>query len=327
MKEQLISVVVSIYNMEKVLSDTLFCITNQTYRNLEIILVDDGSTDASGRICDVFAETDSRCRVIHKANGGQSSAKNAGLDVATGEFLFFPDADDLFDLDIIMILYNAICQDVSYEISIAGMRRIEDRKIDLTQSAEDIDVVPLSKDDLVSGLFDRHDNRYVFGWNKLYKRELLGGVHFNDYPRHQDFDFNFRVFIQTQKAVFVDAPLYYWVQWEGSKTHQSNTWDLYYDCRTALLYDNWVNLPHDARKYGHLLLDALYRAMVLWEEWSRKSGNFQEAKDKCEEYRRKTVWNYAFSGRISLVVKTLCLTMLAFPNFAHLIMKVTKNAR
>lgn len=327
MKEELISVIVSVFNMEKVLSETLLCVVNQTYRNLEIILVDDGSTDSSGKICEEFAERDSRCRVIHKTNGGQSSAKNAGLDVATGAFIFFPDADDLFNLDMIRILYNAICEDSSYDIAIAGMQRIEDRRIDLTPSDEEINKIPLSRDGLVSGLFRRFDNRYVYGWNKLYKQELLTGIRFGNYPRHQDFDFNFRVFLHTQKAVFVDTPLYYWVRWEGSKTHQSNTWDLYYDCRTALLYDNWINLPLDAQRYGHYLLDALYRTMVLWEEWSRKSGNFQVAKEKCGKYRKNTVWKYVFSRQIGFGVKAVCLTMLAFPGLAHFVMKVTKNAR
>ena len=82
---RLISVIVAIFNVEHVLERTLSCISNQTYRNLEIILVDDGSTDSSGLICDAFAEKDPRCKVIHKQNGGQGSAKNAGQAVANGK--------------------------------------------------------------------------------------------------------------------------------------------------------------------------------------------------------------------------------------------------
>ncbi len=326
-REGLISVVVSVYNMEKFLAQTLFCIANQTYRNLEIILVDDGSTDASGWICDAFAETDSRCKVIHKQNGGQSSAKNVGQDASTGAYLFFPDADDIFNLDMIRILYEAICQDTSYDLAISGMKKTDNRGQDVTPPVENFSMLSLSRDELVRGLFSRPDSRYVYGWNKLYKRTLIQNFRHHDYPRHQDFDFNFKVFLHTRKAIFVDAPLYYWVQWEGSKTHQPKTRDLYYDCRTALLHDNWKHLPQDTQQYEHFLLKALYRDMVLWNEWSRKSGLFIDARDKCKGYTKDTVRKYLFCKHIGIWEKTICLTMLSFPSIAHFIMKVTKNAR
>ena len=116
---ELVSVIVPVYNAESVLPKTLSCIADQTYRNLEIILVDDGSTDSSGAICDRFAETDGRCKVIHKANGGQGSAKNAGLTIASGEFLFFPDSDDIFSRDMVRILYEAVSKDPEYDLAIS----------------------------------------------------------------------------------------------------------------------------------------------------------------------------------------------------------------
>lgn len=328
--DDLVSVIVPVYNAEQVLGRALDCIANQTYRNLEIILVDDGSTDSSGKICDSFAEKDPRCLVIHKANGGQGSAKNAGQIIASGIFLFFPDCDDTFSLDMIRILHEAIVKETSYDLAISRFKVTQNWDTDinpLIDSEEKLKTEEFSRDDLINGLFGKSDDRFVYGWNKLYRKELLDNLWCNDYPRHQDFDFNFRVFLRTKKAVFVDNDLYHWVQWSGSKTHQPDTWDIYYHCRTEILYDNWKQLSPENGKYAPLLLDALYRALVFWEEWSRKSGNFSEVKALCEGYRKKTVKAYIKTEGINPFKKAACLTLLSFPEFSHFVMKITHNAR
>lgn len=106
----LISVIIPIYNVEKYLHKCVDSVLAQTYKNLEIILVDDGSTDASGQICDEYAAKDSRIKVIHKPNGGVSSARNAGLKVASGEYIGFVDGDDYIELSMYQILLDSILQ-------------------------------------------------------------------------------------------------------------------------------------------------------------------------------------------------------------------------
>ena len=104
----LISIIVPIYNIAEYASECIQSLINQTYKNIEIILVDDGSTDHSPVICDEFAEQDERIKVIHKRNGGLSDARNAGLDVATGEYIGFVDGDDWVDEDMYETLYHLI---------------------------------------------------------------------------------------------------------------------------------------------------------------------------------------------------------------------------
>lgn len=104
----LVSIIVPVYNAEKYLSQCIESIINQTYKNLEIILVDDGSKDSSGQICDIYSQKDSRIRVVHKENGGVSVARNTGLDIANGEFIAFVDADDYLLESMIEKLYFAI---------------------------------------------------------------------------------------------------------------------------------------------------------------------------------------------------------------------------
>lgn len=97
----LVSVIVPVYKVEKYLHRCIDSIINQTYKNLEIILVDDGSPDNCGKICDEYAEKDNRIKVIHKSNGGLSSARNAGLDVANGDYVYFVDSDDYIDTKLV----------------------------------------------------------------------------------------------------------------------------------------------------------------------------------------------------------------------------------
>lgn len=105
-----ISIIVPVYNVEKYLDNGIGHIVNQTYKNLEIILVDDGSTDRSGEICDSYAVKDERIRVIHKKNGGSSSARNAGLEAASGDYIGFLDADDYADETMYEVLYNTLSE-------------------------------------------------------------------------------------------------------------------------------------------------------------------------------------------------------------------------
>lgn len=121
-----VSVIVTVYNLEKHLPRMLQCIKDQTYSNIEIILVDDGSTDSSGRLCDEFARNDSHCLVIHKENGGQSSARNAGQEVAGGDYLIFPDGDDVMHPDTVKTLVDAISGDPANEIAICGLSVVDD---------------------------------------------------------------------------------------------------------------------------------------------------------------------------------------------------------
>ena len=114
--EKKISVIVPVYKVEEYLCRCVDSIINQTYKNLEIILVDDGSPDSCGRICDEYAEKDSRIKVIHKENGGLSSARNAGLDIATGDYIGFVDSDDFIDAEMYSMLYEMI-KNADVEIS------------------------------------------------------------------------------------------------------------------------------------------------------------------------------------------------------------------
>ena len=108
MNNSLITIIIPVYNIEKYLRKCIESVIEQTYKNIEIILVDDGSMDNSGEICDQYKEKDSRILVIHKRNGGLSDARNSAIDIAKGKYLFFLDGDDYIEKDSIEYLYNII---------------------------------------------------------------------------------------------------------------------------------------------------------------------------------------------------------------------------
>ena len=179
-----ISVIVPIYNVEKYLDKCVDSIVNQTYRNLEIILVDDGALDGSPKICDDWAKKDSRIKVIHKKNGGLSSARNAGIDAAQGNYLSFIDSDDWIDEDFIEVLYNAIIKDKS-DLAICGFKKIEEDTCKVIYNEPSCD-----KDQYVENgldlLFKQKNVSYVIACNKLYKKEIFADLRYMPGKIHDD---------------------------------------------------------------------------------------------------------------------------------------------
>lgn len=170
----LISIIVPVYNVKDYLEKCLQSICVQTYKNLEIILIDDGSSDGSGELCDLFAQRDGRIKVIHQTNAGQSAARNRGLAVAQGEFLGFVDSDDWIEPDMYEFLYHLLKENGA-DISICSHYRDKGKKSVAKYSSGEQFV--FTRDEGIRALVvDRRIRNYV--WDKLYKRRLFSGITF-----------------------------------------------------------------------------------------------------------------------------------------------------
>ena len=210
---ELISVIVPIYKVEPYLDRCVQSIVEQTYQNLEIILVDDGSPDNCPAMCDAWAAKDSRIKVIHKENGGLSDARNAGMDVAIGEYIAFVDSDDWVSADYINAMYRAI-QNTGAEIAACdvvvayGHERQDspdpDRPLRICSAEEAIG-------DILTGTGFR-----AVAWNKLYKSSLLIQERYPVGKYHEDEFFTYRILGKAEKLVYVDWGLYYYFQRPGS---------------------------------------------------------------------------------------------------------------
>ncbi|HEP1806196.1 TPA: glycosyltransferase [Streptococcus suis] len=215
-KEELVSVIVPVYNVEKYLSQCLDSIIHQTYKNLEIILVNDGSTDGSGKICDDYAAKDGRIKVIHQENGGLSDARNKGLDLMTGQFVTFVDSDDYLENNCIHTLYTYACT-CKTDISIGKFIEFEENT---SQFLFHNHLNNGNKIEFLTGdqCLERHHKYFlsifVTAWAKLYRTSLfndsnpckkirypLGVLHEDQYTTH-------KLFLKSNKIVFVNDYLY-----------------------------------------------------------------------------------------------------------------------
>ena len=208
----MISVIVPVYNIEKYLKRCIDSIIVQTYKNLEIILVDDGSTDESGVICDKYKDLDNRIKVIHKKNEGAAIARNIGIECAEGEYVAFVDSDDYIHPKMFELLHTTLVRNKA-DISVCD---ISDVPFDLEseQGVEEEHIITGKK-----SYFNEiaHQNLlYIVIWNKLYKKELFKNIKFPEGRKYEDLWFSAIFFSNVKRAVFINNKLYYYYQRENS---------------------------------------------------------------------------------------------------------------
>ena len=212
--KELISVIVPVYNVRSYLEKCFESIAGQNYRNLEIILVDDGSTDGSGDLCEELAGRDSRVRVIHKKNGGLGSARNAGIDAARGEILSFVDSDDWIEPGMYDTLTEIMHRE-NAQIIACGIKKVsetgevsyyqdnlEERRVYTREEA----LIELPKNERLSNSM----------CNKLFRRETIQGLHINEQIFYEDNPFTPQCFARAEKIAYTAEPFYCYFERTGS---------------------------------------------------------------------------------------------------------------
>ena len=205
----MISVIVPVYNVERYIRQCVESILEQTYADLEIILVDDGSTDGSGSICDEYKLKDNRVVVIHKCNGGLSEARNAGLDIARGEYIGFVDSDDYIEPDMYEVLYKN-CERYAADLAAARFVKFNTQGEVRKNFTENIEV--FSREEMLR-LFIVGDRRYEITmsvWDRLYKRELISDLRFPVGKCYEDIVFSTKVIEKSKINVYIDRALYHY---------------------------------------------------------------------------------------------------------------------
>lgn len=214
---ELISVIVPVYKVEAYLDKCISSILRQTYTNLEIILVDDGSPDRSGEICDAWAAKDDRIKVIHQANAGGGAARNAALDVARGDLIAFVDSDDYLAANMFEYLNRHMVSGVDLVecgfVSVSGDEApfVPEAKTVQTYTAEAA---------MKEHIQDRYFRQLI--WNKLYRRQILDGVRFPEEKGIDDEFFTYQAIGNARKLVRTDAVLYAYRQQSSSVMHTLN---------------------------------------------------------------------------------------------------------
>lgn len=211
-----ISIIVPVYNVEKYLKKCIDSILTQTFEDFELILVDDGSPDNSGAICDQYAKKDTRVRVIHKENGGLSSARNAGIEVAQGKYLGFVDSDDYIAKDMYELLYNNIIKEDA-DMSICGIYHVYEGK-EPKQNSEKYMI--LNRDEAMVLIF--HGNQISdHAVNKLYKKSIFSELRYPNGKYHEDSFTIVGILDQCEKVVVDTKQKYYYYHRDDSITSQT----------------------------------------------------------------------------------------------------------
>ena len=213
----LISVIVPVYGTEKYLSKCVESIISQICSNIEIILVDDGSIDSCPQMCDDFALKDNRIIVIHKGNGGLSNARNAGVEVASGEFVGFVDSDDWIHPQMYEILYNAINSE-NADLAVCDYEHVDERGFTLNLKRNTVDNGVLSRNEGLHMLISRKRTLFTPAWNKLYRKRLFNEIAFPSGKIYEDVFIVHRIFNESKKIVTLSSRLYYHRHRYGSIT-------------------------------------------------------------------------------------------------------------
>ncbi len=304
----LISVIVPVYKTEPYLAKCLDSIVNQTYANLEIILIDDGSPDRCGNICDQYAARDTRIKVIHQQNEGLSAARNAGLKTSSGQYIGFVDSDDWIDADMFETLYGGILQ---YEAQIATCGYFYTERHKETEIKEQVSAVYNRDDALHLLLMDQTVTNHV--WNKLFKKELFEGVLFPYGRTFEDIATTYKLFEKASKIAVLNSGKYHQIQRDDSISCSRNIHKEVDICLST--YERCVDLIGRYPEERELLLAGFYLAFAnLGYAAARQRKDYfityknrlQAISDFAAKNRRE-LWKCRLVGRACKLSYTLFL--------------------
>lgn len=237
-----ISVIIPIYNVERFLRQSVDSVLNQTYKNLEIILVDDGTKDSSDKICDEYSKIDNRIKVIHKENGGLSTARNAGLDIATGKYVMFLDADDFFEPNSCEVLYNEI-EKRQADFVVGNYIHVTHDGIKWENPLFD----PNLYDNFKLSITDYQKSFFVMNsvvWNKIFRRDFIEKHNLRFIPKAlaEDAIFSTYCYVHTDNSYFINDIVYNYRQNEENVSISTNCTRNYFERLNEsykLIYQNF----------------------------------------------------------------------------------------
>ncbi|WP_051192307.1 glycosyltransferase family 2 protein [Butyrivibrio sp. VCB2001] len=269
----LISVIVPVYNVEKYLVECIESILAQTYSSFELLLVDDGSKDKSGEICDEYKDKDGRIRVFHKENGGLSSARNKGIDEAKGDLFCFIDSDDTISIDYLMKLYTAITENQA-DMAICDIDAPKLSKVDLVYQGND----SMTSDEAKIWLYDNRMREYVLmvvAWNKLYKKALFDDVRYPVGRIHEDEFVIGPILRKCSKISFVKEKLYNYRDNDSGITSETKRLETRHLDGVDALDERIAQAVEDGdSSFAHITLkNALYKCARFYGDASRTGVN------------------------------------------------------
>lgn len=276
--EPLISVIVPAYNAEAFLDQCLESIVAQSYRHLEILVVDDGSTDGTGALCDRWAERDSRIRIIHQPNGGHSAARNAALDAMTGELVAMVDSDDVLHPEFASLLLQAMRQSGA-DIAVGDYIPFYDNAPAFPEAAETGPIRNFNQQEAILAMLYQQGLTHS-PWGRLFKASLFNGIRFPQGIIYEDLAIIYPLLCRCKLVTSIGITLY------GYRQHESNSMRVFSQRRTAVLdvcEQLEQQMKNEAPQYlkaaQSRLLSAYFNILLLSKQ--DKTGDYRQLQDRC----------------------------------------------
>ena len=306
-EETKISIVIPVYNAEQYVERCLKSVCGQTYTNIEVVVVDDGSTDKSGDLCDQIAKRDPRVRVYHTKNGGPSAARNTALNHISGEYLTFVDADDYISEQFLEIMYQA-CVEEQAEISICEYIRVTTDHYEFQTDKKKNTCI--SGREAVKLQFTACAEKMIVSWGKLYKREFWENLSYPEGRVNEDISTSYQVQYAAQRVAMVDQVLYAYVQSEHSIMREEfsiKRLDVLYAYKER--YDYFIT--RDSRLADMSLRSYYNRLVRAYCLVKRKLPELQETRKKLDtEIRNYFTQTYQIRGYEDMSQKKMILVKM-----------------
>ncbi|WP_100012064.1 glycosyltransferase family 2 protein [Lentibacillus sediminis] len=273
-----ISIVVPVFNVEPYLKKCIDSILNQTFKDFEVILVNDGSTDNSGQICNEYLDMDARIKVIHNKNGGLSSARNAGLSVSKGEYVGFVDSDDYISENMYEILYHHVIEAAS-DIVVCDLLPVEEGEShDANQVDPECTVCHYTNTQALHKLYDAKST-FVYAVNKLYRRSIFNDVAYDKGRLYEDEFIIHQLLYKSEKVTYIQATLYFYVQRAGSIVNSSfsvKKFDRVYALKQREVFFRNKNLPELHQKALKHYMEVFFWYYYLARQDLKEAGQERE---------------------------------------------------
>ena len=275
MPQTLISVIVPVYNAGDYLKPLVDSVLGQTYTNLELLLIDDGSTDGSADVCDAYASKDPRVRALHKSNSGQSEARNLGIEKAEGDLIAFADHDDILHPRMYEILSQAM-NETGASVSACGFANIPtDQVNDIVFGDTFAQNQLVSSEEIIHRFFT--PAWHIPVWNKLYRRELIGDIRFHSARLGEDNYFSYRIVKKSGATAFCETPMYF------QRMHEQNFeftgirhMAELVQAKESILHDIQVSYPGEYRNAQRYFLHECVRIINLYTDTDDPSYALQK---------------------------------------------------
>ena len=329
----LVSVIIPVYNAGTYLRRSLDSVAGQSFGDFEVILVDDGSSDESGKTCDEYSLRDSRFKVIHKERGGASSARNAGLELACGQWIFFMDSDDLLHPQAIELVLRGASSGLEFVVADFhyGFPGEDNPFSGVPESFGEVKPQIISREDYFRMLFSlsmKEATRGMSIWNKLYSRKLIGTSRFSDHTVSEDALFNFNILMKTRRIAFIDAKTYSYTQSPAGLSHTRIAGN---NLEQVRVYDEmWGILKssgeaEDMEMIEALTLAKLFRKLLTSRYHLTDPSQIKEWKAISKKILSSTREDYWSNRHIPLKEKMAFSLFSVVPGLVWLFMKATHN--